>query len=339
MKKQSKIFVLGMLLAICMLVGACSSLQVAKLPVPPKYPDRPITLIVPFSAGGGIDLVARAMEKVAPKYLGQALIVVNKPGGTGSIGWNELVTANPDGYTIGISSIELLLNPLYGATKYNYPTALEPLAQVANSPSMMVVLADQPWQNVASLIDYGKQHPGQLKFSHPGIGSLSHIIGEEFSRMTDSGLVQVPFRGGGESIAALLGGHVQIAFVSPALVKEHVKSGKVKALAVLSERHLDDPVFAQVATFKEQNINIAVNNWFGVAAPKELPVEIKNKLGEAFKLTIADEEFRTLIENMGVQVEYLNPSQSASQWKSDSQKLNKTIKETGILDLIKAQKQ
>jgi len=304
-----------------------------------KYPERPITLIVPFSAGSAIDLVARGLEKVAPKHLGQSLVVINKPGSTGSLGLNELVSSNPDGYTIGISSVEVLLNPIFGATKYNYITALDPLAQVTTTPWIIAVLADQPWKNIADLAEYGKQNRGQLKFGHQGIGSLSHIAGETFIKTTGSSMEQVPFRGGSETMAALLGGHVQVAFISPAMVKEYVKNGKVRVLGVTDEQRLTDPLFAEVPTCKEQGFDMVFNIWFDVSAPKELSSEVKNKLADGLKNMIADPEFQKNIENMGLQLNYLGPKESAAKWQADSKKLTKTVQETGILDLIKAQKQ
>jgi len=274
MRKKSFIF-LAMVLLVTLIMAGCASMKSQTAATTPKYPDRPITVIVPFSAGSGPDLIARLLEKTAPQHLGQPLVVVNKPGGSGTLGFNELVGASPDGYTIGISTVEVIANPLYGSTKYNYITALDPIAQITNSPSVLAVQAAQPWQDLAAVIEYGKSNPGKLKFGHQGIGSFSHIVGETFSQNTESKLEQVPFRGGGETIAALLGGHVQIAFVSPAMIKEHIKNGTIRALAVSASQRLSDPVFAEVPTFKEQGLDIVFNNWFGVTAPKEMPLEVK----------------------------------------------------------------
>lgn len=338
MKKDVWILVvIGVL--ISSIIGGCTSMQTARIPETPKYPDRPITLIVPFSAGSAIDLVARGLEKVAPKHLGQALVIVNKPGSTGSLGLNEVVSSNPDGYTIGISGVEVILNPLFGATKYNYMTALDPLAQVTTTPWLIVVLANQPWKDINDLAQYGKQHQGQLKFGHQGIGSLSHIAGETFIKATGSSMEQVPFRGGSETVAALLGGHIQVAFVSPALIKEYVRNGTVRVLAVTDEKRLTEPLFAAVPTCKEQGVDMVFNIWFDISAPKEIPAGVKNKLSDNLKNMISDPEFKKSIDNMGLQLNYLGPKEAAAQWQTDGQKLTKTVKETGILDLIKAQKQ
>lgn len=332
-----------MLLTICLLLvsiimGGCSDIQNQTSTINKQYPTKPITIIVPFSAGGGLDVLARALEKLAPKYLGQPLIVVNKPGGAGTIGWNELASASPDGYTLGISAIDLLIQPLYGPTKYHYPTALEPLVQVSTSPWILVIQADQPWQDVNEVITYGKQHPGELKFGHTGIGSPSHIIGETFANISNTTLEQVPFRGASEVTVALLGKHIQMAFINPSTVKEQIKNGTLRALATTGEQRLTDPELAQIPTFKEQGFDIVLTNWYGVTSPKSLPPEVKTKLAEGLKAIISDPEFKTNIENLGLQVEYLDPKESAEKWLSDSAILAKTVQETGISEKIKAQR-
>jgi tripartite-type tricarboxylate transporter receptor subunit TctC len=303
-----------------------------------NYPNRPITIIVPFSAGGGLDLVARTLEKMAPKYLGQPLVVINKLGGDGTSGWNELASASPDGYTLGMSVVDLLIQPLYGSTRYHYPTALDPIAQVATLPQVMVVSAEHSWKDIDDVIKYAKKNPGQLKCGNGGIGSTPHILGETLAKVTGITIEQVPFRGASEEVVAILGNHIEIGFVNPATVKEQIKNGTLVALATTGEQRLTDPDLAQIPTFKEQGFDIVLNNWFGAAAPKELPPQIKTKLEEGFKAMIADPEFKTNIENLGLQVKYLNSEDSKEKWRLDVDKLTKTIQETGILEQIKVQK-
>lgn len=337
-KKALLLLPVCLLLPISIIIGGCTNMQSKITTATKNYPNKPITMIVPFSAGGGLDLVARAMEKKAQQYLGQPLVVINKTGGAGTIGWNELVNANPDGYTLGMSATDVLIQSLYGTTKYHYPTALEPIVQVTSSPAIMVVPAEQPWQNVDDLINYARRHPGQLKCGNPGIGSTLHILGESFTKIANISVEQVPFRGGSEELVALLGNHIQIVFGSPALVKEQIKNGTLRALAITGEQRLSDPDFAQIPTFKEIGFDIAVNNWFGVVAPKELPPEVKTKLEEGFKALINDPEFSANIANLGLQVECLNSNDTIEKWHSDGDKLAKMIQETGILEQIKAQK-
>lgn len=338
MQKRSSLALTGCLLLISIIMGGCTTMQNKSTTISKKYPTKPITMIVPFSAGGGLDLVARALEKMAPKYLGQPLVVVNKPGAAGTIGWNELASASPDGYTLGITAIDLLIQPLYGPTKYHYPTALDPLVQIVTLPQIMVIPAEEPWQDIDALIKYGRKHPGQLKFGHSGIGSPAHIIGETFAKITDMTLEQVPFRGGSEATAALLGKHIQITFVNPSTVKEHIKNGTLRALATTGEQRLTDPDLAYIPTFKEQGVDIVLTNWYGVASPKGLPPEVKTEISKGFKAMISDPEFKNNIEQLGLQIEYLDSKESEARWLNDSIKLGKTVQETGILDRIKAQK-
>ncbi len=338
MPKKILVFLIVCLFMVLIILGGCTAMQDKSVTSANKYPDKPITLIVPFGVGGGMDLVARLLEKSAPAYLGQPLIVLNKPGASGALGWNELAAANPDGYTIGMVSTEVILHPLYGITKYNYPTALDPLAQISESPQVMAVQADQPWQNVNDLIIYARQHPGQLKFGHAGIGGIAHIAGESFAKNANIELQQVPFQSGAEETANLLGGHVQIIFINPAAIKEHVKSGALRVLAVPGEHRLIDAVLTNVPTFKEQNVNIIGSGWYDIAAPKELPLDIKNKLANGLKAMINDPEFKKNLANLGLEVNYLGPKESQEKWLDDNENLKKTIYETGILDKIKEQK-
>jgi tripartite-type tricarboxylate transporter receptor subunit TctC len=326
------------LVLITMITGGCGSMQSKSANAPERYPARPITIIVPFTAGGSMDLMARAFEKTAVKHLGQPLVVINKPGGGGTIGWNELAGANPDGYTIGVTGIGLILQPLYGPTKYNYPTALEPLTQAGTTPVVLAVRADKPWQTLEDLVSYAKQHPGAVKYANVGLGTITNVTAEMFAKETGIAIDQVPFSGGPEVVAALLGGHTHLSFILSADIKEHVKSGKIRVLAVSGEKRLTEPEFAQVPTFREQGLDIAFSTWQGVAAPKGLPGDVRNKLAEGFKGIINDPAFIKSMEDMGLAVEYLGPQESLDQWIADNTKLAKIVKETGIAERIASQK-
>ena len=337
MQKRSMI-VLAACILTTLMIGGCTTMETKPIATAKKFPDKPITLIIPFGVGAGMDLVARLFEKEAPAVLGQPLIIINRPGAAGTIAWNELAGANPDGYTLGMTSVEVILQPLYGSTKYHYPTALDPLVQISNVSMVMAVQSGQPWQNINDIVNYAKQHPGQLKFAHAGIGGIGHITGETFAKTADIQLEQVPFQSGAEAMASLLGGHVQIVFLNPASIKEYINSGGVRALAVSGEQRLSDHSFELVPTFKEQGLDIVYSGWHGISAPKDLPLETKFKLAEGFKQMINDPEFKKNIANLGLEVNYLSPKESQMKWLDDSEKLTKTVQETGILDKIKEQK-
>ncbi|MEN6568374.1 MAG: tripartite tricarboxylate transporter substrate binding protein, partial [Veillonellales bacterium] len=185
---------------------------------------------------------------------------------------------------------------------------------------------------------YAKQHPRELKYGHGGVGTINHLVSVFFEQSAGINIQQVPFRGEGESITELLGGHVQLIFVNPMSVKEHVKSGTLRVLAVADEQRLIDPVFSDVPTLKEMGIDVAINNWQAIAAQKNLPADVKAKLAAGLKAIVNDPKFMSDMEITGMRVEYLGPHELEEKWLSDNQKLSKIVHETGILDLIKAQK-
>ncbi|WP_371381796.1 Bug family tripartite tricarboxylate transporter substrate binding protein [Sporomusa aerivorans] len=306
-----------------------------------KYPAKPITVIVPFAAGGTTDTIARMMEKSAQQHLGQPFIVVNRSGGAAISGMNELAGANPDGYTIGVVPVSVMLQPLYGPTRYHYPTALEPLAKVASAPAIIATRADQSWHNISELVEYAKKHPGEIKFGHAGLGTSPHIAGEAFAREAGIDIVQVPFKGDSEVLVALLGGHIQlgvVATLSP--LKEHAKNnGTIRLLGVVEEKRLTIPGFENIPTLKEQGINVAFNFWNGLAAPKGIPTAEKAKLAAGLKRMINDPIFKKDMADIGMSVEYLGPDEFSEEWIIDNAKLAKVVKETGITEVIAAQKQ
>lgn len=339
MQKNVFTFTVACIFVISTILGGCTSMQSKESTTSKNYPDKPITFIVPFGAGGALDVVARMLEKSSVKHLGQPLVILNKPGSAGALGWNELVTAAPDGYTIGISASELFLHSLYGTSKYSYPTALEPLAQISSTPIIMVVQANQPWQNSSDLIEYAKEHPGELKFGHSGIGSIPHVVGEVFSKSANITLNQVPFRSAAEAITALLGGHIQVVFINPGTAKEYIKNGMLKALAVADANRLIDPVFANVPTFKEQGFELYYGSRLGLVAPKDMPADVKAKQVESLKSMLTDPNFKKELESMGLQYEYLDDKQTQKQWIYENKELTKAVQESGIIELIKSQKQ
>ncbi|MCC5465386.1 Bug family tripartite tricarboxylate transporter substrate binding protein [Pelosinus baikalensis] len=297
-----------------------------------EYPNKPITMIVPYSAGGSIDMTARMIQKGMAKHFNQSVVILNKTGGAGTVGWNELAGSNPDGYTIGFTNIDITWQPLNDEGRYNYVTALQPLAQTAAGSMVISVLTDQPWQNINDLIEYTKEHPGEIKYGHPGIGTTRHILGEMFIKATDVDIMQVPFSNGeSEALAAFLGGHVKLLISSPALIKEFVKEGKVRVLAVSDETRLSDPVFKNIPTLKEQGVNVALTScWDMVAIPKEVPKDVKIKLAKELEIVINDPEFKEDMKEFGLTVKYLGPEDCTKKWITDHIQFGNVIKELGI---------
>jgi tripartite-type tricarboxylate transporter receptor subunit TctC len=302
-----------------------------------EYPSKPITVIVPFCAGGTADIIVRRMEGAGIKYINQPMVINNIPGGGGTIGWNKLIEAT-DGYTIGYVGTSALLQPLYGQVKYHYPTALEPLVQVSEAPALMVVSADSPWNTLNDVSEYAKAHPGEVKFAHPGIGTALHIVGELFTKNAALDIAQVPFQGDSESIAALLGGHVQIVFTTLPSIIEPIRAGKVKVLAVSGEKRLTSSECNSVPTFTEQGLDIIYTTWHGIGVPKNMPKPIQQKLAKVFEGIANDPDFQNKMQTIGLEVKYLGQEEFMKKWSAEANRLAKITRETGVADKIAAQK-
>ena len=335
---KRKLFFLMILCSMAFVFGGCG-MQGKPAASTNKYPTKPITLIVPYAAGGSADMMARAMEKAGNKHLGQPFVVKNITGGSGMLAWNELAGSDADGYTLGVTSAGVILQPLYGQTRYHYPSALDPLARIAYFPIVVAVLADKPWQNIDDLIQYAKANPDEIKCGHPGLGTTNHIVGEMLAKEAGVNIAQVPFgKGESESLAALLGGHVQLIVTNASVIKEYVKTGRVKVLAATTENRLSEPEFRSAPTFKEQGFNIVFTLWYGIGAPKELPKDVKRVLEEKLKAIVHDDEFKDNMKQLGMTVEYLGAEDSVDKWILETREMDKIVRETGIAERIAAQK-
>lgn len=300
-----------------------------------QFPTKPIQVIVPMAPGGASDLTARAMEKLAKKYLGQPLVIVNKAGASGVIGYNELINSRKDGYTLGLSAANMLLQPLYGITPNNYGELTEPICQAVFNPVAVSVLADSPIKSIDDLVKYAQANPGKIKYAYSNVGSLPHILSGMFVKETKVKMGPVPFATGAESTIAFLGGNVQLLFSSLVEVKNHAKDGKVRILAVSSASRMPD--LSDIPTLKECKINAEATAWFGICAPAGIPKDVKAKLVDGFKKIVMDPEFKKTVENIGFYVEYLGPEESAAKWKNEVKEFAQAIKESGIGEELKRQ--
>lgn len=334
MTKKIVVLLAG-ILSVLFLASGCASMQGKTDGGLEPYPSKPITLLVPYSAGGAPDTLARTLSKFSGKYLGQSMVVLNKPGGSTTVALNELAGARPDGYTLSIVSNNVITQPLYGPTQYDYPTALEPLALITSGPRVAVVRADSPWKNLAELTSYARQHPGAIKYGHIGLGGPPHIVGEMYAQEAKIEIEQVPFAGPTEAITALLGGHVQLIFVSSPEIREYVKSGQARALAVSDIKRQTMPEFVAVPTFQEEGLNVVVKTWLGIGAPKGLPAEVKERLSAGIKAIVQDPEFR---QSLGLYIEYLGPTEAAAAWLDEKERMGKVLKDTGLAERIAAEK-
>lgn len=293
---------------------------------------------MPFAPGGAADLVARSMERMAMKHFGKAFITTNMPGSGGVLGLDTLASAEPDGYTIGIVNTSALLQSEYSPTKYDYPTALQPLVQIMSTPVAIVTLANNPWQNINEFIAYAKTHPGEIKYAHPGLGTSPHITGEMFARAAGIDIGHVPYMGDSETLAALLGEHVKVMFVPPFVVKEFVKIGRVKVLAVASEQRMTDPLFKDIPTFREHGLEVVYNAWLGIAIPKRMDKAIQDKLTAVLIDMVNDPEYKEQMEKLEMQIDFLGPDEFLDKWMHERERLCNFVKVTGIAEAVRQQR-
>jgi len=269
-----------------------------------EYPNREIELIVAFAPGGSEDMRARTLAAKLTEILGQPVVVVNKPGASGTVGMTLLAKAKPDGYTIGSTSASpLIFAPHLQKVEYDPVSDFTYICGSATQPFAICVKQDARWKAMDELLDYAKLHPGEIKYAHPGTGHQSHVYMEAVCRARGVKMVGIPFKGDSESITALLGGHVVVASLASTFIP-HAKAGKIRPLAMFSESRVR--LFPEVPTLKELGFkfDLRAPTVLGYGAPKGLPPEIRRKLEGAFEQAIKSPEFATVLKQLDNEVLY-----------------------------------
>jgi tripartite-type tricarboxylate transporter receptor subunit TctC len=257
------------------------------------YPNRTITMIVPFPAGGTTDVVGRVVAEGLRQVLGQPVVIDNRGGAGGSIGTAAIAKAAPDGYTIGMGSASTLaINPAaYKNLPYDVLADLTLISNIATSPNIMSVNPGVPARSVAELIALAKREPGKLSYASPGHGSLGHLLGEQFKLATGTDLLHVPYRGMGPALNDAVGGQVQVIYDNLPTSLELVRSGKLRGLALSGPRRAAE--LPDVPTFGELGLDEV--NWlafFGLVGPKGLPASLVSRLNGALVRVLAMPEVR-----------------------------------------------
>jgi tripartite-type tricarboxylate transporter receptor subunit TctC len=293
------------------------------------YPTRPVRLIVPLAAGGATDIVARLMGQWLSERLGHPFIIENRPGAGGNIGTEAVVRAPPDGYTLLVASTTNAINAtLYEKLNFNFIRDTVPIATISRNTLVMVVHPSIPAKTVPEFIAYAKANPRKLNMASPGNGSPNHVSGELFKMMTGVDMVHVPYRSGGPGLTDLLGGQMQVMFPATVSSIEHIRAGRLRALAVTAATRSDE--LPDIPTVAEFVPGYEASNWFGVGAPKATPAEIVEKLNEEINAGLADPKMKARLTELGAMVLAGSPVDFGKLIADDTEKWAKVIKSAGI---------
>ncbi len=288
------------------------------------FPEKEVQIIVPYAAGGATDLIFRAIAASSGQYLGKAVVVVNRPGAGGTTGFTEGAKAAPDGYTLTSVITPLTILPHQVKTSFTYRD-FSPIINVVSDPCMLLVKAESPWKNVSDLVAYAKKNPGMITVGNSGAGGGVHLIAMAFEKTAGVKFNHIPFAGGGPSVTALLGGHINAVSVSPPEGINHVKAGKLRIAALFAEKRFE--LFPDVPTVKEQGIDFTMGQWRGLAAPKGTPPEVIAKLHDALKKGMEDPAFIKNAKDMAVNLNYLGPEAFAKLMAQDDEYYKKLVAE------------
>ena len=261
------------------------------------FPNHTVELLVPYQPGGGTDGLARTFADASRKHMAQSMVIINRPGAGGAIGWTEVINAKPDGYKLAVLTVELLTLPHLGLAKFNYDD-FQPIAQLNADPAAITVKADAPWNTVEEFLAAARKDPEGVRVGNSGNGSIWHLAAAALEDKTGAKFNHIPFQGAAPAVLALLGGHIEAVAVSPAEVTTHVQSGKLKMLMVMADQRVKG--FEKVPTAKERGIDLSIGTWRGLGAPRNTPPEVMAKLREITAKTAAEPMMREAMEKQNL---------------------------------------
>ena len=298
------------------------------------YPTRPVTIVVPFSAGGGVDAMARLLAEKLRVSLKQSVVVDNKPGASGMLGAAFVAKAAPDGYTLLLGSAgETAINPLVYKARMQYSPEkdLAPITAVTRVPNVLVANPSFPAKDLPELVAYAKKNPGKVSYATSGVGNPQHLNGELLQSLAGIQMQHVPYKGASNQLVDVASGNVDITFVSLAGATPFIKGGRVKALAVTSARRAgfapDIPAIAEFAP----TASYELDNWFGLFAPAKTPPAVQAKLNEAVTAALRDPELIKRLREQGGEPMPLSQTQFRDFIKTESVKYARIVDSARIV--------
>jgi tripartite-type tricarboxylate transporter receptor subunit TctC len=312
----------GAAVAACAVSAVCGDARAQ------TYPTRPVHLIVATTAGATTDIMARLMAQWLSDRLGQQFIVENRPGGGNNIGTEAVVRAPPDGYTLlFVNAVNAINATLFEKLSYNFIADIVSVAGIIRVPLVMQVNPSVPAKTVPEFIAYARANPGKVNMASAGIGSTPHVAGELFKMMTGLDMLHVPYRGGAQAITDLLGGQVQVMFEPVAGPLEHLRSGRLRALAVTTTtRSAALPDVPTVGAFVP---GYEASSWYGIGAPKGTPAEIVERLNREVNTALDDPKLKARFADLGAEVLAGSPTDFAKLVADETAKWAKVVKFSG----------
>jgi tripartite-type tricarboxylate transporter receptor subunit TctC len=294
------------------------------------YPGRPVRIVVPFAPGGPNDIIARLVARKLGEAQGQPFVVENRAGAGGNIGTDFVAKSTPDGYTLlSAGPGSLIINPLIGKVPYDTQRDFAPITLMARAPNVLVAHPSLPARSVKELIALARARPGAINYGSGGNGSTPHLSAALFAAMTGVTLTHVPYKGTAPATADLIGGQVQIAFLGIPAVLPHLKSGKLRALAVTGLRR--SPELPDVPTVDESGVpGYEVSPWYGLLAPAGVPRAIVARLAVATANIVRTPEIREKLALQGAEAEGSTPQEYAAAIRADTATWVRVVEETGL---------
>ena len=309
--------------------GAAALSALSRIARAQAYPSRPVRIVLGFPAGGSGDILARILGQWLSERLSQPFVIENRPGAGSNIGTEVVVRASPDGYTLLLVTGSNAVNAtLYEKLNFDFIRDIVPVAGIGRAPDVMLVNPSVPAKSVTEFITYAKTNPGKINMSSGGIGTLSHVAGELFNMMTGVNLLHVPYRGAAPALTDLIGGQVQLTFADLPSSVEHIKAGKLRALAVTTATRSD--VLPDIPTVGDSVPGYEASAWWGLGAPRNTPAEIIEKLNQEISAALADPLVRTKIADLGSVPIPMSPTDFGKFIAEEVDKWGKVIKFAGI---------
>lgn len=295
----------------------------------PAYPVKPVRVLVPFVAGGGTDLVSRAVAQKLSERTGVTFVVDNRPGAGGRVAMETTAQAAPDGYTITmISGTTAASSNLYKNLPYDFARDFAPISQITEQPYVVLVPNSLPVKSVADLIALAKAKPGALNYGSSGTGGMQHLSATLLSQKAGISMVHVPYKGGGQVVIDLVSGQIQLAFLNPLGARPHIAAGRVRGIAVTTRKRA--PAFPNLPAVAETLPGYDVSNWYGLVAPIRVSPQIVQYLYKQVVAAIADPEVKDRLEKEGSELLGSTPREFGAHINSEVKKWGKVIRDAGI---------